>query len=558
MIGVIANPGEHDVVREFFELFKTPWEFYRDGQRYDVLLCTGEMPSETSARVILFYASRPTRLDAQQSIPVDRRQAPAGMLRYRIDLMPIYGQAASFTGQRESLLKFENSGEDALRVERSGETTLVRIGYDLFSEVRFLLASDQGQPKANAQVPTLELHIALLRDLTTGFGAPLVEIPPVPEGYRFIVCLTHDVDHPCVRAHNLDHTVLGFLFRATLGALWDFAKGEISFRRLLDNWAVVARLPLVHLGLTPDFWRDFGDRYLEIEKGLRSTFFLIPFRDHAGKRRVGSAPGFRASRYGAKDLSDVVRKLIAADCEVGLHGIDAWLDATSGAKELNEIRDLTAAPEIGVRMHWLFYDHGSPAALEAAGAAYDSTVGYNETVGYRAGTTQVYKPLEARRLLELPLHLMDTALFYKSYLALSRQDAAAKVKEFVENALRFGGCLTINWHDRSVVPERFWAETYADLIRDLKANGAWFATAAQAVAWFHKRRSATFISSCAASENARAEVAVSHSENLPGLRLRFHRNSANGCTAIAAHDGYTDFPVEEHVPAGLTPTGPVL
>ena len=31
MIGVIADPAEHNVVREFFELFKTPWEFYRAG-----------------------------------------------------------------------------------------------------------------------------------------------------------------------------------------------------------------------------------------------------------------------------------------------------------------------------------------------------------------------------------------------------------------------------------------------------------------------------------------------------------------------------------------------
>ena len=33
MIGVIADPAEADVVREFFELFKTPWEFYRRDQR---------------------------------------------------------------------------------------------------------------------------------------------------------------------------------------------------------------------------------------------------------------------------------------------------------------------------------------------------------------------------------------------------------------------------------------------------------------------------------------------------------------------------------------------
>ena len=48
-----------------------------------------------------------------------------------------------------------------------------------------------------------------------------------------------------------------------------------------------------------------------------------------------------------------------------------------------------------MRMHWLYYDQQSPGVLEKAGAVYDSTIGYNETVGYRAGTTQAYKPLEA-------------------------------------------------------------------------------------------------------------------------------------------------------------------
>ena len=42
VIGVIANQSNEGAVREFFELFKTPWEFYRDGVRYDVVLCHGD------------------------------------------------------------------------------------------------------------------------------------------------------------------------------------------------------------------------------------------------------------------------------------------------------------------------------------------------------------------------------------------------------------------------------------------------------------------------------------------------------------------------------------
>ena len=153
------------------------------------------------------------------------------------------------------------------------------------------------------------------------------------------------------------------------------------------------KLPLVHMGLAKDFWREFDDRYLELEKGLPSTFFVIPFKNYPGRTSHGPAPEFRAARYGAQDIADSITKILAAGCEVGLHGIDAWLDSSKGQEELEEIRRLTGISEIGVRMHWLYYDQQSPALWRRPGAAYDSTVGYNETVGYRAGTTQAYKPL---------------------------------------------------------------------------------------------------------------------------------------------------------------------
>ena len=114
-------------------------------------------------------------------------------------------------------------------LDRSGERVLARIGYDLFGEVRTLLTV--GQPPANADMPALELHIAFLRDLITGCGVPLVEIPPVPDGYRFIACLTHDVDHPSIRQHKWDHTVFGFLYRAVFGSLNNVIHGRMARSR---------------------------------------------------------------------------------------------------------------------------------------------------------------------------------------------------------------------------------------------------------------------------------------------------------------------------------------
>ncbi len=385
-----------------------------------------------------------------------------------------------------------------------------------------------GQPVANASVPTLELHIALLRDLITGCGVSLVEIPPVPSGYSFITCLTHDVDHPSIRQHKWDHTTAGFLFRAIFGSWRDLFRERISLRDLAKNWTAALKLPLVHLGLAKDCWQDFDDRYLEVEKGLGSTFFVIPFKNYAGKTSDGPAPSFRASAYSARDIASTIQRLQSAGCEVGLHGLDAWLDDSRGHEELEEIRRLAEVSEIGVRMHWLYYDQQSASTLEKAGAIYDSTVGYNQTVGYRAGTTQVYRPLDTSQLLELPLHVMDTALFYPAYLGLSREQARERLGQMGDNAVEFGGCLTINWHDRSLAPERLWDASYCDLVEELKSRGAWFSTAGQAVSWFRKRRSVVFETDCSEPDAVRARVAIDHADGLPALRLRIH-NARNTC-----------------------------
>lgn len=533
MIGIIANPSEHAVVREFFELFKTPWEFYRPDRRYEVLLCAGEGDfPENAARLIVVYASHEMPFDVAaqvQSAPLEKDAYP---LSYKGMRIPIYGESSAFWEKR--LGNADGAAcEPVLHLRHTGAASITRIGYDLFYEVRVLLTA--GQPAANAAIPTLELHIALLRDLIVSSGIPLVEIPPVPEGYHFIACLTHDVDHPSLRPHRFDHTMFGFLYRSTIGSLIDALRGRAPWRNLPTNWAAAFKLPFVYLGLAKDFWLEFG-AYTKLEDGLPSSFFVIPFKGSPGRIGRVQSPSRRASGYGASDISAQIRELMSAGCEIGLHGIDAWLDSSAGCCELEQIRRITGMREIGVRMHWLYFDELSPLALEQAGADYDSTVGYNQTVGYRAGTTQAYKFLGASRLLELPMHVMDTALFFPCYLGLSPSKAREQVGGLIDNAVQFGGSLTVNWHDRSIAPERLWGGVYANVVCDLKRKGAWFATAAQAVAWFRKRRSIV-LEGVSAEFGSKSATAVGAAGELPALLLRTHHGTqAHQDAAIAEVD----------------------
>jgi hypothetical protein len=537
VIGVFARAGDEPVIHEFFELFKTPWEFFRSGRRYEVVLCNSENAGEqltANADVVVFYAGRKTEFDSDCRIALSS-QLKTAQLDFGGAILPIYGDAVLFQHEHRSVLTEHEAGRSAIHVHRRSGTTVIRVGYDLFREICTLL--ENGQPVSNAGCPALELHIDCLRQLIVGCGVQLVEVPPVPAGYKFATCLTHDLDHASIRRHKLDATAFGFLYRATAGSALKAARGRLSLSKLSKNWGAAAKLPLIHLGLAEDFWERF-DRYLDFEKGRPSTFFVVPFAGRPGRSVRGPAPAHRATAYDVTHIDKRLRRVMSAGCEVGLHGIDAWADAEAGRLEASRISSLTKAADLGVRMHWLYRDENSPAKLEEAGFSYDSTVGYNETVGYRAGLMQVFKPLRASRLLELPMHIMDTALLYPSYLGLSEEKAFERIKRVIASAAKYGGALTVNWHDRSIAPERLWGELYRRLVDECTTQGAWFATGKQATSWFRKRRSVVFETSDS-NDGVRAAVTQSSIEKLPALILRRWRERP-GDPGSGRSQSYTD------------------
>jgi hypothetical protein len=304
----------------------------------------------------------------------------------------------------------------------------------------------------------------------------------------------------------------------------DAMRGRTSFRTLLRNWGAALQAPLVHLHLLPDPWRRSLAGYGRIERGLASTFFVIPFARRPGRDRNGTVAVRRGAGYDLGEIKSEVGELMSGGAEIGLHGIDAWRDAGAGRAECERVAALADRRAIGVRMHWLYFDpKESPAVLEQAGVAYDSTVGYNQTVGFRAGTSQVFQFPGTASLLELPLHIMDTALFYPSYLHLDAAGAREVVRELVRHVVFAGGVLTTNWHDRSLAPERLWGEFYLWLLDELKRQGAWFATAGEAVAWFRKRRSVSFVDVSWAGNRLRIQTSGPEGGAGPALQLRVHR-----------------------------------
>ena len=488
MIGIAINEHELDVASEFFELFKTPWERAVPDRRYRVVLITDESFSVSDAEVVLIYGSGSHDIDRKTGM-VTRRLSSPRHLTWKDGDLPIYKGVAVFESTHpDGILKL-NGTPVTYRSEREGQVVW-RIGYNLFSEIRFLLT--EGQPVEHALTPALEFHIAILRHLLTLCKISFVEIPPRPHGYDFICCLTHDVDFCGIRRHLFDRTMAGFLYRASVGSMIDLIHGRRSLKEACQNWLAFLSLPLVFLRILSDFWRPFED-YAKVERRNRSTFFLVPFKGKAGLAPDGSTNEWRATPYGIDDVQEDLVVAAACGSELAVHGIDAWHDAEAGREELKKLVSCTGQKTTGIRMHWLYFDRESPGKLEKAGFEYDSTCGFNEAIGYRAGTLQVFRPLGCSTLMELPMTIMDSALFSSGRMGLTSAEALRLICGIITQAKHFGGVLVINWHERSLAPERLLGRVYGallDLVED--GNHVWFAKANEAVQWFQWRRSICF------------------------------------------------------------------
>ena len=187
-----------------------------------------------------------------------------------------------------------------------GGVIVRRLGYDLFEEIAALLS--HGQPQCYASIPTLELHIALIRRSLGETGIDYLEIPPCPERAAFVCCLTHDIDFFGIRRHRADRTLAGFALRATVGTVLDVIRGRRPLDEAVRNWLAVLSLPAVFLGVKRDPWNPFRD-YTTADREHSSTFFLVPFSNQPGVTPEGVVEARRSVAYGIRDIRADVQTL---------------------------------------------------------------------------------------------------------------------------------------------------------------------------------------------------------------------------------------------------------
>jgi hypothetical protein len=280
------------------------------------------------------------------------------------------------------------------------------------------------------------------------------------EERSFSVALTHDVDNPW------RWTPIGL--RGSAARL----KRNVLQARLAPAFreaTALAAAPVHRVRGTDPNWRFAEIVAEERRRGAHGSTFFVLAAHH--DPHDGAAP----ERY--DELRPrVVETLLEAQAEVGLHGSYTAADDLARLAEEKAKLEALAGPVAGHRYHYLRGDpHRNIAQLPFQ---YDTTLGFPDAVGFRAGIARPFHPWDFDRdapadVLELPLAAMDATLAEERYLGLSAKRAEPRLNALLDWGAANGGHFAILWH-----PDRFdplssggWDRLYSRVLDGVQARG---------------------------------------------------------------------------------------
>lgn len=174
-------------------------------------------------------------------------------------------------------------------------------------------------------------------------------------------------------------------------------------------------------------------------------------------------------------------------CEVGLHGSFYSIRDQFLKDERETLSHALGRPITCGRQHWLNLPGIKPLdIIHQSGIQVDSTLGWNGNVGFRGGMMRPFpiRLLSGQWIWEVPLVLMDGPLF--DDLKLSAEEVVSMGKRLLEPVMTQGGCVAINWHERSAHSDYGWVEAYEKLTEWLASYKIEFKSIPQVVRERHE------------------------------------------------------------------------
>lgn len=261
-------------------------------------------------------------------------------------------------------------------------------------------------------------------------GAP--ETPRSPDGTcSHLLIPTHDVDYfPISRWHAVNRLLRNAVFSSVL------AKHSLLGMRQVGMAVQTA------LGNRPDPLNQIVHLAEEERRcGFTASYYFLTRHAH---RRDASYTLDNST------VLDLMHWLESRGMEVGIHGSYTCMDHASGLhNEVADLRHHGFYPQ-GGRQHWLRYTlERLIPAMERAELSYDTSMGWSDRIGFRAGACFAFPPYNfgkesAASFLEIPMVVMDQSLQPKRE-GLSEMLQQATAVLAASRQMGWGG-ISLLWH----------------------------------------------------------------------------------------------------------------
>ncbi|TGC09410.1 polysaccharide deacetylase family protein [Methanolobus halotolerans] len=283
----------------------------------------------------------------------------------------------------------------------------------------------------------------------------------LPDEKKFGVCLTHDIDDIYPPFH---HTLLSMYHSVKDADLKELKKHSL--------WRINGkeRSPYLNFKQIMDIEEAFGAK--------SSFYFLTAEKDP------------RRFRYNIEDVGTYMGDIVDRGWEVGLHGgYYSFDNYDSMIQEKQKLENVLGKSVIGFRNHYLRLKiNNSWEMLSKAGFKYDTTLGYNNVVGFRNGICHPfwpYEPVTGKTLdiLEIPLNIMDVALFE---CAGSFRQAWELSKQIIDTGEKYNGIITLLWHNNiySSPHLKEWKKLYVKILDYCNQKNAWITNCEDVYKWW--------------------------------------------------------------------------
>jgi hypothetical protein len=252
--------------------------------------------------------------------------------------------------------------------------------------------------------------------------------------------------------HDIDSVGIPFKLRAAVGHT---LKRREPFASLRDAASVFTGVEPAELALV----RTLAS--ISKNRGLHSAFFWKA--SSAGPKDSGYDPFHPKIQRVIADLKDQGR-------EVGVHpGYDTLGSRSALGEEVERLRRALGVQRLGGRQHYLRWCPQTWLDWESCGLSYDSTVGFADFFGFRAGTAVPFRPwsLHENReleLVEVPLIVMDCTPV--KYMGLSKKEGLDRIHNCIKRTALVGGVFTLLWHNAVLLEPEYqgWYESILNML----------------------------------------------------------------------------------------------